>query len=48
MMGSSNVGPALAMASLKAMLPHILKAFSLESTSWKEPSMSVALMSTTS
>ena len=34
MMGSSSVGPAFCAASLKAMLPQILNAISLESTSW--------------
>ena len=34
MMGSSSVAPALAQASLKAILPQILKAISEESTSW--------------
>ena len=34
MMGSSSVGSALRMASLKAMEPAILNAISEESTSW--------------
>ena len=46
MIGSSSAGPARAAASLNAMDPAILKATSLESTSWKLPSKAATLMST--
>ena len=39
--GSSRAGPARAAPSLKAIEPAILKAISLESTSWKLPSKAV-------
>jgi hypothetical protein len=45
--GSSSIGPARFIASLKAMEPAMRKAFSLESTSWYEPKVSVAFTSTT-
>ena len=45
--GSSSIGPALRIASLNAIEPAILNAISEESTSWKQPSTSVTLMSTT-
>ena len=38
MMGSSRIGPAFLNASLKAKMPAILNASSLESTSWNVPS----------
>ena len=46
MIGSSSTGLALRAASRKPMVPAILNAISEESTSWYEPSMRVALMST--
>ena len=45
--GSSSLGFARCIAFLKAIEPAILKAISLESTSWNEPSTSVTRMSTT-
>ena len=47
MIGSSRTGFALRTPSLKAIEPAILKANSLESTSWYEPSKTVTLTSTT-
>ena len=47
MIGSSSFGFARFIASLNAIEPAILKARSLESTSWYEPSMSSTLTSTT-
>ena len=47
MIGSRIAGSALAKASLIAREPAILKAISDESTSWKDPSNRVTLMSTT-
>ena len=47
MIGSSSVGVAARMPSLKAKIAAILNAFSFESTSWYEPSVSVTLASTT-
>ena len=44
--GSSSRGFARAVAAFIAMEPAILNAISLESTSWKEPSRSVTLTST--
>ena len=46
MTGSRIVGSACSTASLSAIEPAILNAISDESTSWKEPSKSVALTST--
>ena len=46
MIGSRMTGSAFANPSLRAMEPAILKAISDESTSWNEPSTSVALTST--
>ena len=46
MTGSRITGSALRAASFTAMEPAILNAISDESTSWKEPSMSVARTST--
>src|SRR5690606_15533023 len=46
MIGSSNTGLAFAAPSLKPIEPAILKAISLESTSWYEPSYKVTLTST--
>ena len=46
-MGSSSTGPALAMASLKASDPAILKLISDESTGWYLPSKQVTCTSTT-
>ena len=45
--GSSSFGFARFMASLKAIDPAILKARSLESTSWYDPSISSTFTSTT-
>jgi len=42
MIGSSNTGLALRMPSLKAKIAAILNACSDESTSWYDPSNSVA------
>ena len=47
MIGSRIAGSALPKASLTAIEPAILNAISDESTSWYEPSYSVALTSTT-
>ena len=47
MTGSRMVGPALAMASLKASEPAILNAISEESTSWYWPSSRRTRKSTT-
>ena len=47
MIGSSRIGLAFFAASLKAKMPAILKASSLESTSWKVPSTMATLTSTT-
>ena len=47
MIGSSRIGLAFFIASLKAKMPAILNASSDESTSWKEPSMIVTLTSMT-
>ena len=44
--GSSRTGSARRAASFTTMEPAILNAISDESTSWKEPSMSVARTST--
>ena len=44
--GSSTAGLAFSTASLTAIEPAILKAISDESTSWYEPSWTVALTST--
>ena len=46
MTGSSRRGRALAIAAFMAMDPAILKAISLESTSWKDPSRRLTLTST--
>ena len=45
--GSSSFGFARFIASLKAIEPATLKAISLESTSWYEPSTSSTRTSTT-
>ena len=45
--GSSSFGFERFIASLKAIEPATLKAISLESTSWKEPSTSSMRTSTT-
>ena len=45
--GSSSFGFARFIASLNAIEPAILKARSLESTSWYEPSTSSTFTSTT-
>ena len=47
MTGSRSFGLPRFIASLKAMEPATLKAISLESTSWYEPSISSMRMSTT-
>ena len=47
MIGSSSFGLERFSASLNAIEPAILKARSLESTSWYEPSISSILTSTT-
>ena len=47
MTGSRMAGSAFATPSLAAIVPAILNAISDESTSWNEPSMSVALTSMT-
>ena len=47
MIGSRIVGSAFEKASLTAIEPAILNAISDESTSWYDPSKSVALTSTT-
>src|SRR5690625_1326044 len=45
MIGSNNTGSHLSLAALNDNDPAILKAISLESTSWYDPSYSVALTS---
>lgn len=47
MIGSKMIGPAFSKASLRPKMPAILNANSLESTSWKEPSVIATLMSMT-
>lgn len=42
-----RMGPALRMASLKAIEPAMRNAFSFESTSWYEPKVSRTFTSTT-
>jgi hypothetical protein len=46
MTGSSSWGSALRAASFSAIEPAILNAISDESTSWNDPSVRVALTST--